>query len=127
MKSTFDKGIVPSYTSNGDGLTSEILEATQKYCGAMAISAYKPYDKLNSIIDKISNYKIKLNIHFVLDKHSIKDAIKWLRKPPNFLTIINAVIFLNYKPVNSSNELLLNKSSNLKSSLNLSIRNIVIK
>ncbi|HTO16075.1 MAG TPA: radical SAM protein [Edaphocola sp.] len=114
LKSTFDNGIVPSYTSNGEGLTDEILLATQEYCGAMALSAYKPYKKLNSIIDKIHSYKIKLNIHFVLDKNTINDAVNWLRNPPVFLNQINAIIFLNYKPINSSKDLLLNKSPRLK-------------
>ncbi len=114
LKNTYDAGIVPSYTSNGDGLTNEILKATEKYCGAMAISAYKPFHKLDNIIKRVKKFEIKLNLHFVLDKYSIKDAIKWLDNPPDFLSEINAIIFLNYKPVNSSNELLLNKSNDLK-------------
>lgn len=113
LKNTFENGIVPSYTSNGDGLTGEILLATQKYCGAMAISAYKPYNKLNEIVNRIKLYDIKLNLHFVLDRYSIEDAIDWLKNPPDFLEKINAIIFLNYKPINSSSELLLNKSSRL--------------
>jgi len=89
LKNTFENGIVPSYTSNGDGLTNDILKATQKYCGAMAISAYKPYNKLNEIINSIKLYDIKLNLHFVLDKYSINDAINWLKNPPKFLEKIN--------------------------------------
>ena len=37
-----EAGIVPSYTSNGEGLTDEIMTATKKYCGAMALSLYPP-------------------------------------------------------------------------------------
>lgn len=114
LKNTFENGIVPSYTSNGDGLTNDILSATSQYCGAMAISAYKPYDKLNEIINKIKLHDIKLNLHFVLDKYSINDAIDWLNNPPKFLKKINAIIFLNYKPINSSAELSLSKSSRLE-------------
>lgn len=114
LKTTFAAGIVPSYTSNGDGLTDNILKATEKYCGAMAISAYKPYSKLDSVIKKVKRFDIKLNIHFVLDKYSINDAINWLENPPAFLSKINALIFLNYKPVNASVDFLLNKSNKLE-------------
>jgi radical SAM protein with 4Fe4S-binding SPASM domain len=114
LESTFKSGIVPSYTTNGDGLTSDILLATKNYCGAMALSAYKPYEKLKSIIDRINTFDIKLNIHFLLDKNTINDAINWLVNPPEFLNHINAIIFLNYKPINSSDEQLLRKSSRLK-------------
>jgi len=114
LESTFKSGIVPSYTTNGDSLTSDILLATKKYCGAMGLSAYKPYEKLKSIIDRINTFEIKLNIHFLLDKNTINDAINWLVNPPEFLNHINAIIFLNYKPINSSDEQLLKKSPRLK-------------
>lgn len=114
LESTFKSGIVPSYTTNGDGLTSDILLATKKYCGAMALSTYKPYENLKSTIDRIKSFGIKLNIHFLLDKNTINDAINWLVNPPDFLNQINAIIFLNYKPINSSNEQLLRKSPRLK-------------
>ena len=114
LKYTNETGIVPSYTTNGDGLSDDILKATEKYCGAMAISAYKPYSKLEKIIKRISSFDIRLNLHFVLDKNSINDAIKWLENPPKFFSYINAIIFLNYKPVNSSKELLLNKTDKLE-------------
>lgn len=35
-------GIVPNYTTNGRGLTEAVLTATSRYCGAVAVSAYKP-------------------------------------------------------------------------------------
>lgn len=38
-----ESGIVPSYTTNGDGLSDDILVATKTYCGAMAVSLYEPY------------------------------------------------------------------------------------
>ena len=101
--------IIPSYTSNGDFLTTEILEATEKYCGAIAVSAYPPFD--NSFEDKIkklSKYNIKVNIHFLIKNDTIDLAIKWLKKPPSFLRYINAIIFLNYKPINSSKSLQVN-------------------
>lgn len=114
LKMTLDAGIVPSYTSNGDGLSMDILKNTAKYCGAMAISAYPPFNELfEHKIQKITEYGIKLNIHFLLDKKTIKTAIQWLENPPSFLRGINAIIFLNYKPINSRLDLLLNRSQDL--------------
>jgi radical SAM protein with 4Fe4S-binding SPASM domain len=101
---------VPSYTSNGMGLNDEILQATKKFCGALAISAYYPYTYLEDIIGYISSFNIKTNIHFLLNKETVETAILWLKNPPLFLQKINAIIFLNYKPINSSGKLLLKKS-----------------
>jgi radical SAM protein with 4Fe4S-binding SPASM domain len=110
LQTSYDAGIVPSYTTNGLGLTDTILEATKKYCGAIAISAYEPFSFLSDTIERVKAFKIKLNLHFLLNKNSIETAIEWLKNPPSFLEGINAIIFLNYKPINSSSELLLNKS-----------------
>lgn len=91
--------IIPSYTTNGRGLTKEVLEASSIYCGAVAISAYSPYSELELAIKKLTSYDVKTNIHFVLDKDSITTAIEWLNEPPVFLSSVNALIFLNYKPL----------------------------
>ena len=46
LRLTRDKyGIVPSYTTNGRGLNSNILSASRDYCGAVAVSAYEPYSE----------------------------------------------------------------------------------
>lgn len=105
-------GIVPNYTTNGRGLTKEVLEATAKYCGAVAVSAYKPYDETSEAIEKLSSHGVKVNIHFILSSKSIDTAIDWLHEPPEFIKDINALIFLNYKPVGrfSSPNLLLKNS-----------------
>jgi radical SAM protein with 4Fe4S-binding SPASM domain len=92
------KGIVPNYTTNGRGLTPEILEATRRNCGAVAVSAYPPYDETAETIRLLVERKIKTNIHFIIDSESIDVAIAWLREPPKFLDGINALVFLNYKP-----------------------------
>ena len=95
-------GIVPSYTTNGRGLTSEVLEASKKYCGAVAVSAYEPYSEMQKSILKLLNMGIKTNIHFVLTNNSVDIAIKWLKDLPDYLNGINAIVFLNYKPVGRS-------------------------
>lgn len=98
LEYTASKGVVPNYTTNGRGLTDEILNASQKHCGAVAISAYPPYDETSKIIKKLTQNGIKTNVHFILDAVSIDTAIHWLIQPPGFLSGINAIVFLNYKP-----------------------------
>jgi radical SAM protein with 4Fe4S-binding SPASM domain len=109
-------GIVPNYTTNGRGLTQEVLEATKKYCGAVAVSAYYPYSETSNAIDLLEHHGVKTNIHFILSSQSIDTAIGWLNAPPSFLSKINALIFLNYKPIGrySSQKLLLKNSSRVE-------------
>lgn len=117
-------GIVPSYTTNGTGLTSDILKASANYCGAVAVSAYEPYEEMHNAIKLLKQHRIKTNIHFVLTNRSILVAIEWLKKPPLFLKGINAIIFLNYKPVgkNKCSDLLLRNSDKIKQFFDLAIK-----
>lgn len=107
-----DYGIVPNYTTNGRGLTDEVLEATAKYCGAVAVSAYAPYRETAEAVEMLRVHGITTNIHFMLTSKSVGTAIEWLFNPPRFLENANAIVFLNYKPVGrfADDKLLLNKS-----------------
>lgn len=98
LEYTHSKGIVPNYTTNGRGLSDDILEATLKYCGAVAVSVYKPYEDSAAVIERMVDFGIKTNVHFILSSDSIDVAIDWLENPPVFLEGINAIVFLNYKP-----------------------------
>ena len=92
-------GIVPNYTTNGRGLTPEILAATKKYCGAVAVSAYAPYRETAVAIEQLTSHGIATNVHFLLSSKSVDTAIEWLKSAPEWLRPAHAVIFLNYKPV----------------------------
>ena len=109
-------GIVPNYTTNGRGLTSSVIEATAKYCGAVAVSAYPPYTETTDAIELLRASRITTNIHFILTSKSIDTAIEWLKRPPRFLTMANAIVFLNYKPVGrfADEKLLLNRSARVQ-------------
>lgn len=105
LKLTREKyNIVPSYTTNGRGLTPEILEATKKYCGAVAVSAYEPFNETKQAIKLLASHKIKVNLHYVLDSKSIEKVIEWLENGHNLLEQCNAIIFLNYKPVGNGKD-----------------------
>jgi radical SAM protein with 4Fe4S-binding SPASM domain len=109
-------GIVPNYTTNGRGLTQEVLDATAKYCGAVAVSAYAPYDELEEAIDLLHAAGVPVHVHFILNAMSVNTAIDWLKCLPLFLSNAKAIVFLNYKPVGRSpnHELLLKRSDRLE-------------
>jgi radical SAM protein with 4Fe4S-binding SPASM domain len=107
LKMIREHNIVPSYTSNGMGLTEEILTATKECCGAMALSVYPPIS--DSFIEKIQvivSMGIKLNLHIILSTVTYEILKSWLTIPPTFLDSINAVIILTYKPIVSSQDYL---------------------
>jgi radical SAM protein with 4Fe4S-binding SPASM domain len=109
-------GIVPNYTTNGRGLTDDVLKATRAYCGAVAVSAYYPYTETQKAIDALIFYGIKTNVHFILSSQSVSTAISWLESPPVLLDKISAIIFLNYKPIGRyhSHKLLLKNSDRVE-------------
>ncbi|MDR1049998.1 MAG: radical SAM protein [Deltaproteobacteria bacterium] len=107
LETTRRHNIVPSYTTNGQGMTAEIYEATKKYCGALAVSWYPPYADAREVVRQAGIHKIKTNVHFMLSLETIPEAVDLLDNESEFLEKINAVVFLNYKPVHSSRDLCL--------------------
>lgn len=116
LEYTHSKGIIPNYTTAGIELTDEMVEATKKYCGAVAVSWYNQKYSVDAI-NKFLDAGCKTSIHFVLSRETIDTAIDLLKtntlgvleldedKPgygscyPVEMDKINAVIFLLYKPV----------------------------
>jgi len=94
-----DFDIIPSYTTNGspETLTDEIVEATKKYCGAVAVSWHEGSDK-QFALKRFLNADVTTNIHFIVDASNIDKAIEMLEERP-FTEGINAIIFLLHKPV----------------------------
>jgi radical SAM protein with 4Fe4S-binding SPASM domain len=106
--------IIPSYTTNGQGMTDEIYRATKELCGAMAISWYEPYFEAKEVIRKAQDFKIKTNIHFLLNQKTLPVAIDLLETQGDLLEKINAIVFLNYKPVHSNESLCLTDGEEIK-------------
>jgi len=92
-----DSNIVPNYTTSGIELTDEEIEATRKYCGAVAVSWYGK-DYTTDSIKRFIDGGCKTNIHYVLGNDSIDEAIERLENN-DFPEGVNAVVFLVYKPV----------------------------
>lgn len=108
--------IVPSYTTNGQGMSDKIINATKRYAGAVAVSWYEPNDNAISLIEKCHDMGILINIHFVLDGDNICEARSLLEK--EILDKVNALIFLKYKPVGNKKRNILRKSDELTRFLN---------
>lgn len=90
-------GIVPNITTSGYGLTRSLSSAIAKYCGAAAVSWYKTSYTYRAI-DMLLEKGVTTNIHFVLGKNSISEAVELLEqnKIPQG---VSRIIFLLHKPV----------------------------
>lgn len=102
LKYCRDNDIVPNFTSSGLGFNKHIVELCKEYCGAVAISWYRQ-EHTYKAIQMLLDAGVKTNIHYVLGKNSIDEAIERLRNN-NFPKGINAVIFLLHKPVGLGRE-----------------------
>lgn len=118
--------IIPNYTTSGFNLTDEQVEIS-KQCGAVAVSQYSRLEiqqmpsyqiledgsriptemmqvfsetnpQTNNAIQKFLDAGITTNIHYVLGKNTIKEAVIRL-KNNLFPEGINAIVFLLHKPV----------------------------
>jgi len=78
LKAFYTMGITPNYTTNGMHITDELIKATQKYCGGVAISCHPHLTKYwNSAFDTLHVADIKTNFHIIIsDKTSVDDFLK---------------------------------------------------
>ena len=96
LKICRENNIVPNFTTSGFGFTPELAAVCKKYCGAVAVSWYRSSYTL-SAISMLLEAGVKTNIHYVLGRNSIDEALERL-KADDFPKGINAVIFLLHKP-----------------------------
>ncbi|MBQ9460631.1 MAG: radical SAM protein [Clostridia bacterium] len=102
LKICRENGIVPNFTTSGFGMTEEIAKLCKKYCGAAAVSWYRS-DYTLKAIDTLLGAGVKTNIHYVLSKSTVDEALLRLQNKSESLGSgfpegINAVIFLLHKP-----------------------------
>lgn len=78
LKKLYELQITPNYTTNGmGGLTDEILTATQKYCGGVALSCH-PHLKEYWVsgVKELSKTGVKLSYHHIIgDENSVQRFI----------------------------------------------------
>ncbi|MBR2743355.1 MAG: SPASM domain-containing protein [Clostridia bacterium] len=94
--------LVPNFTTSGYGMTPEIAALCKKYCGAVAVSWYRSEYTLNAV-RMLLCAGVKTNIHYVLGRNSIDEAIDRLERD-DFPQGINAVIFLLHKPAGQGSQ-----------------------
>lgn len=92
-----ENGVVPNFTTSGFGLTEQKAALCKKYCGAVAVSWYR-HEHTTASLEMLLAARVKTNIHYVLGRNSVEEAIALL-KYDGFPAGINAVIFLLHKPV----------------------------
>jgi sulfatase maturation enzyme AslB (radical SAM superfamily) len=69
--------IVPNYTTNGMHFSREILSATAKYCGGVAISLHPHLEKVwRKGIEKILGEGIRLNVHVIVSDAASIDLFR---------------------------------------------------
>ena len=96
LKLCKENSIVPNFTTSGYGLTKEKAALCKQYCGAVAVSWYRsPYTI--QAIEMLSEAGVTTNVHYVLGKNTIDEAIKRLQDN-DFPSGVHAVVFLLHKP-----------------------------
>ena len=109
LKFTRENYIIPNYTTTGVNITDQEIEATKQFCGAVAVSFYSRLKIINekvvesfpetfNAIYRLLSAHCVVNIHFVLSRDTIDEAIYRLNNNL-FPHGINALIFILYKPV----------------------------
>lgn len=102
LKAAVDNQIVPNYTTSGLLMNDEKAAISKKYCGAVGVSWYRSEYTIKCI-EILLKHKNKVNIHYVLSKSTIDEAIEIL-KNDSLPKGINAIIFLLHKPVGQGSE-----------------------
>lgn len=95
--------IVPNYTTNGMHLNDSILEATEMYCGGVALS-YHPHIKpvYTKAMSQLSSIKTKLNTHVIIsDDTSFNDLLEIVDK----YNAIDYFVLLPYQAVGRAKEI----------------------
>lgn len=96
-------GIVPNYTTSELAMNVEIAKLCARACGAVAVSWYRSEHTL-AAIDMLLSAGVRTNIHYVLGRNSLAEAVDRLRND-GFPAGINAVVFLLHKPVGLGSQL----------------------
>lgn len=112
IKTIYDLNIVPNYTTNGitiaedNEYSKKLLEATEKYCGGVAISANSFNESIDKIwkkaVDKLSKIDVYINLHIIIsDKNSVDRFYDIYKEYEN---IIHTFVLLPIMPEGRSNQ-----------------------
>ena len=98
VKKVRELEIIPNYTTNGMHITDELLEATETYCGGVALSWHPHIEKVfHTAANKLSTIDTKLNFHVILGtEQSLIDLKKLYYK---YEDIVDYFVILPYQAV----------------------------
>jgi MoaA/NifB/PqqE/SkfB family radical SAM enzyme len=98
LKTFYDLGIMPNYTTNGMNLNSDIIQATKKYCGGVAVSCHSHLvDYWINAIHLLSKFEIFINLHLVIKTNTDIDIAFWLKE--TYKHKIKYIVLLPYVPI----------------------------
>lgn len=112
IKTIYDLNIVPNYTTNGITIAEDneyskrLLEATEKYCGGVAVSANSFNESIEKIwrkaVEKLSKIDVYINLHIIIsDKASVDRFYDIYRE---YEEIIHTFVLLPIMPEGRSNQ-----------------------
>ncbi|MFX0077358.1 MAG: radical SAM protein [Candidatus Hermodarchaeota archaeon] len=97
-------GIVPNYTTNGTTLTSEVLNASKKYCGAVAVSySEERENQIDNAIRKLQKFGIQTHLNVIMLKSRIPNLAAIAEKYAK-LGVSNIILLL-FKPIGRGSNL----------------------
>ena len=91
-------GIVPNYTTNGMHLTDEILDATNAFCGGIALSWHPHIKKqFERAVNQLKGLKTKVNVHIIIS--GFRDIGQFIRIYENYQDVFDRFVLLPYQAV----------------------------
>ena len=79
LKVCKENDIVPNFTTSGFGMTEALAKLCKQYCGAVAVSWYRSPYTIKAIKLLLAE-GVKTNIHYVLSKSTLTEALQHLRE-----------------------------------------------
>lgn len=79
LKVCKENDIVPNFTTSGFGMTKALAKLCKQYCGAVAVSWYRSQYTIKAIKLLLAE-GVKTNIHYVLSKNTLTEALQHLRE-----------------------------------------------
>lgn len=96
---SLDHHVIPNFTTNGVYVSADIVKAMEGKVGAVALSTYDLDILPNRALEILTKSSVRTNLHFLLSRKSIKQAVQILKgRFNNMFSDLNAIIFLTYKP-----------------------------